>query len=122
MIISQAHDAAVGFGDRLHDSQAQAGTTSGARCRGEANERMSEIALREPTPMITNVQLDHLAVALAKELHVTGTVGERVVQQVAEGVLEPLTVHRDCGLVGHHRDRAALKLSSTAATAGYLLE
>ena len=25
MIISQAHDAAVGFGDRLHDSQAQPG-------------------------------------------------------------------------------------------------
>ena len=80
MIISQAHDAAVGFGDRLHDSQAQAGTTSGVRCRGEANERMSEIALREPTPMITNVQLDNFAVALTEELHVTGTVGERVVQ------------------------------------------
>ena len=92
MIINQVHDAAVGFGDRKHDSQAQAVTTSGARCRSEANERMSEIALREPAPMITNVQLDHLAVALAEELHVTGTVGERVVQQVAEGVLEPLTV------------------------------
>jgi hypothetical protein len=49
-------------------------------------------------------------------------VGERVVHEVAKGVLEPLTVRRDCGLVGLHRDRAALKLSSTAATAGYLLE
>ena len=122
MIISQAHDAAVGFGDRLHDSQAQPGAPSGARCRGEADERMGEITLREPTSMITNVQLDNLAVAPTAELYVTGTVGERVVQQVAEGVLEPLTVRRDCGLVGLHRDRAALKLSSTAATAGHLLE
>ena len=92
MIISQADDAAVGFGDRLHDGQAQPGATSGARCWGEANERMSEIALREPTPMITNVQLDNLTLAFAEELHVTGTVGERVVQQVAEGILEALTV------------------------------
>jgi hypothetical protein len=122
MIISQAHDAAMGFGDRLHDSQAQPGAPSGARCWGEADERMSEITLREPTPMITNVQLDNLAVALAEELHVTGTVGERVVHQVAKGILEPVTVRRDGGLVGDHRDRAALKLSSTAATAGYLLE
>lgn len=122
MIISQAHEAAVGFGDRLHDSQAQAGTTSGARCRGEPNERMSEIALREPTSMITNVQLDNLAVALAEEFHVTGTVGERVVQQVAEGILEPLTIRRDRGLVGRHSDRAALKLGSAAATVGYFFE
>jgi len=122
MIIGQAHDAAVGFGDGLHNGQAQAVTTSGARGRSEANERMGEIALREPAPMITNVQLDHLAVALAAELHVTGTMGERVVQQVAECILEPLTVRRDCDLVGDYRDRAALKLSSTAATAGYFLE
>jgi len=83
---------------------------------------MGEITLREPTSMITNVQLDNLADAPTAELQITGTVGERVVHEVAEGVLESLTVRRDCGLVGLHRDRAGLKLSSTATTAGYLLE
>jgi hypothetical protein len=68
MIISQAHDAAVGFGDRLHDSQAEPGAPSGARCWGEADERMGEITLREPTSMITNVQLDNLAIAPTAEL------------------------------------------------------
>ena len=122
-VISQAHDAAVGLGDGLHDGQAQAGAAAGARLSG----RSGRTDARDSSPGTRSHDHERCSSTtspsrLPTELHVTGTVGERVVQQVAEGIFEPLTIRRDGGLIGHHGDRAALKLRSTAGPVGHLLE
>ena len=48
---------------------------------------MGQIAVGEANPMITNLQLDHITVTLTDQLEVPGSMGERVVQQISQGIL-----------------------------------
>ena len=68
MIIAEAHDSAVGLGDRLHNSQSQTAAPSGARGRGEADERMGQIAVGEAHTMITNLNLNGVTAVLTDKL------------------------------------------------------
>jgi hypothetical protein len=83
---------------------------------------MGQIAVGESSAMITNVQLDNVTVSATDEFHVPGTVGERIVHQVSQRILQPLAVRGDRGLVGVDGDHAALQLSTTTSALSHLLE
>jgi len=53
---------------------------------------MGQIAVGEAHAMITDLHLDNIAFAPGKQLHVSGTMAERVVDQVTQGVLQSLPV------------------------------
>jgi len=53
---------------------------------------MGQIAVGKANPMITNLQLDNITVTLTDQLEVPGSMGERVVQQISQGILQPMPV------------------------------
>jgi hypothetical protein len=53
---------------------------------------MGQIAAGKPSPMITDLHVDDVAIALGDELHVPGAMCQSVVHQVAQGVLQSLPV------------------------------
>ena len=79
MIIDEAGDSAVCLRDHLHNGQPQPAAPPGARGRGEADERMGQIAVGEARTMITNLDLNGGAGASADELHIPRTVRQRIV-------------------------------------------
>ena len=99
MIIAEAHDSAVGLRDRLHNSQSQPAAPPRARGRGETDEWMSQIAVGEARTMITNLNLDGVPGVLTDELHTARTMGQCVVHEVAQGVLQALLIGQDHALV-----------------------
>jgi hypothetical protein len=99
MIIVEAHDSAVSLRDRLHDSQSQTAAPPGARGRRETDERMGQIAVGEAHTMITNLYLNGVTGVLTDELHTPRTMGQCVVHEVAQGVLQALPISKDHALV-----------------------
>jgi hypothetical protein len=99
MIIAEAHDSSVGLRDRLHNGQSQTAAPPGARGRGETDEGMSQIAVGEAHTMITNLYLDGVVGVLTDELHTPRTMGQCVVHEVAQGVLQALLIGQDHALV-----------------------
>jgi len=106
----------------LHDRQPQTRATTGARRRRETDERMRQITLREPWSMITNLDRHSVADTRADQGHVAGTMGKRVIHQIAQRILQTLAIRLDGGLVGLHGDRPALELGTTAGPIGHLVE
>src|SRR5262249_30342462 len=89
--------AAMGFGDRLHDREAEtrslpAPAGVGAR---EALERLPEKAGRETFTLVAHVQLDAPVAACRGKVYRSPSVAERVVDQVRERLLEPQPVALD---------------------------
>ena len=76
---------------------------------------MGQIVIREAISVITDLQLDKITDAFTDELHVSGTVGKRVVDKIAQGVLQSLRVRRDGALIGYDSDHPALELGTAAA-------
>ena len=99
MIIAEAHDSAVGLRDRLHDSQSQTAAPPGARGRCETDERMRQVAVGEARTMITNLYLNGVSGVLTDELHTPRTMGQCVVHEVAQGVLQALPISQDHAFV-----------------------
>ena len=79
MIIAEADDSTVGLRDRLHNGQAQSAAPPCARGRGEADERMGQIAVGEPRTMIMNLYLNGLAGMCADQLDIPRTVTQCIV-------------------------------------------
>jgi hypothetical protein len=99
MIIAEAYDSAVGLRDRLHNGQSQTAAPPGARGRRETDERLGPIAVGEAHTMITNLYLNDVTGVLTDELHTPRAMGQCVVHEVAQGVLQALLVSKDHALV-----------------------
>jgi hypothetical protein len=69
---------------------------------------MGQIVLREAISMITDLQLYKIIDAFTDQLHGSGTVRERVVHKIAQGVLQSLRVRRDSALIGCDSNHPAL--------------
>jgi hypothetical protein len=95
MIICQAHDAAVSLRDRLHNGQPQTGAPPGAGRRSKTDEWMGQIAVDEASAMITDPNLNSVSAALTDQLYFPRTMRQRIVHQVAQGILQALPVRGD---------------------------
>jgi len=72
--------------------------------------------------MIPDLYLDSVTAAPTGQLNIPGAVGQRIVHEVAQRILQPLTVGRDHALVGLNHDRSRFQLGSAAATLGHVSE
>jgi hypothetical protein len=72
--------------------------------------------------MITNLDRDGITDVFADERHLSGAVGEGIVHQVAQGVLEPLAIRHDRGVIRLNSDRPALELCPASGAVGHLVE
>jgi len=69
--------------------------------------------------MITNFDRYGITDTFSDKCHVTSTVGERIVHQVAQDVLEPLPIPHDDGLGRIHGDRPVLELCTAPSAVGH---
>jgi hypothetical protein len=72
--------------------------------------------------MITNSDRDGITDMVADQRHVSSTMDQRIVQQVAEGVFEPLPIRNDGDLIGLYGDLSTLKLRTPPGPVGHLVE
>ncbi len=72
--------------------------------------------------MITNPDRDDITDMFADQRHVASTMDERIVQQIAYGVFEPLPIRHDGGLIGLHGDLSTLELRTPPGPVGHLVE
>jgi hypothetical protein len=112
----------MGFGNGLHDSQAEARATTSARGRCETNKRMRQVIVRETCSMITNFNRYGITDTFSDKCHVTSTMGQRVIHQVAQRVLQALAIGHDRGLLRVDGDRPTLELGTTPGAVGHLVE
>jgi hypothetical protein len=73
----------MGLNDRLHNGKPKTGAPPSARRRCKALERMGEIAFGKAGTMIMNLYLYSVTGAPSDQLHIPGTMRQRVVHQVA---------------------------------------
>jgi hypothetical protein len=89
----------VRLSDRLHNGQPQTGAPPGAGRRSKADERVGQIAVDEAGAMITDPYLNSVSAALTDQLHIPRTMRQRIVHQVAQGILQALPIRGDHAVV-----------------------
>src|SRR5947208_4616440 len=87
----------VGLGYQSHDGEPEPGAASlAAALRAtEALERQVDEAVRKPRPFVLHVQLDARIRLRGPKTHATLAVSERVVDEIAQRLLEPQPVALD---------------------------
>jgi len=112
----------MGLRDRLHNGQPETGATPGTSRWRKALEGMGKVAVGEAGAVIPNLYLDSVTAAPTHQLNIPGAMGQRIVHEVAQRILQPLPVGRDHTLVGLNHDRSCFQLGSTAAALGHVSE
>src|SRR5581483_12139030 len=110
--VPRAGRARMSLRDQLDDREAEPGAAvrPGLVAAAEAVERARQERLREPGSLVGHVQLDEVAALARRQRHRAAAVQERILDEVAERLLEAIRIRIDCDRVsGLDRDPAAVR-------------